>query len=109
MHLDPLFLSRLQWAWVIAWHILLPAFTVGLASFIAVLEGLHLFTGDQVWFRISRFWTRIFAVPFGISVVSGIIIPFQFGTNWSRFSDAAANVISSRRRPVARRQSFSRF
>ena len=94
MHLDPLFLSRLQWAWVIAWHILLPAFTVGLASFIAVLEGLHLFTGDQVWFRISRFWTRIFAVSFGMGVVSGIIMPFQFGTNWSRFSDAAANVIS---------------
>lgn len=94
MHLDPLFLSRLQWAWVIAWHILLPAFTVGLASFIAVLEGLHLVTGDQVWFRISRFWTRIFAVSFGMGVVSGIIMPFQFGTNWSRFSDAAANVIS---------------
>ncbi len=94
MHLDPLFLSRLQWAWVIAWHILLPAFTVGLASYIAVLEGLHLFTGEEVWFRISRFWTRIFAVSFGMGVVSGIIMPFQFGTNWSRFSDAAANVIS---------------
>jgi cytochrome d ubiquinol oxidase subunit I len=94
VHLDPLFLSRLQWAWVIAWHILLPAFTVGLASFIAVLEGLHLFTGEEVWFRISRFWTRIFAVSFGMGVVSGIIMPFQFGTNWSRFSDAAANVIS---------------
>jgi len=94
VHLDPLFLSRLQWAWVIAWHILLPAFTVGLASYIAVLEGLHLFTGEEVWFRISRFWTRIFAVSFGMGVVSGIIMPFQFGTNWSRFSDAAANVIS---------------
>ncbi len=94
MHLDPLFLSRLQWAWVIAWHILLPAFTVGLASFIAVLEGLHFFTGREVWFRISGFWTKIFAVSFGMGVVSGIIMPFQFGTNWSRFSDAAANVIS---------------
>ncbi len=94
MHLDPLFLSRLQWAWVIAWHILLPAFTVGLASYIAVLEGLHLITRQEIYFRISRFWTRIFAVSFGMGVVSGIIMPFQFGTNWSRFSDAAANVIS---------------
>jgi cytochrome d ubiquinol oxidase subunit I len=94
MHLDPLFLSRLQWAWVIAWHILLPAFTVGLASFIAVLEGLHFFTGREMWFRISGFWTKIFAASFGMGVVSGIIMPFQFGTNWSRFSDAAANVIS---------------
>src|SRR3954465_11494781 len=94
MDLDPLFLSRLQWAWVIAWHILLPAFTVGLASFVAVLEGLHLFTGREVWFRISGFWTRIFAVSFGMGVVTGIVMPFQFGTNWSRLSDAAGNVIS---------------
>jgi cytochrome bd ubiquinol oxidase subunit I len=94
MSLDPLYLSRLQWAWVIGWHILLPAFTVGLASFIAVLEGLFLYSGNPVWSRISRFWTRIFAVSFGMGVVSGIIMPFQFGTNWARFSDAAANVIS---------------
>ncbi len=55
MTLDPVLLSRLQWAWVIAWHILLPAFTVGLASYIAVLEGLFLFTGREIWFRISSF------------------------------------------------------
>ena len=61
MHLDPLFLSRLQFAWVVAWHFLLPAFTVGLASFIAVMEGLHLFTGRGVYLRVSIFWTRIFA------------------------------------------------
>ncbi len=66
MHLDPVFLSRLQFAWVIAWHILLPAFTVGLASYIAVLEGLHLITGREIYFRVSRFWTRIFAVSFGM-------------------------------------------
>ena len=71
MHLDPLFLSRLQWAWVIAGHIPLPAITVGLASFIAVLEGPHLLTGDPVWFRISRFWTRIFAVSFGMASCRG--------------------------------------
>src|SRR4029079_13319071 len=66
MTLDAVMLSRLQWSWVIAWHILLPAFTVGLASYIAVLEGRYLFTGREVWFRISGFWTKIFAVSFGM-------------------------------------------
>src|SRR5690242_16087318 len=94
MDLDPILLSRWQWSWVIAWHILLPAFTVGLASYIAVLEGLYFFTGREIWLRISGFWTRIFAVSFGMGVVSGIIMPFQFGTNWSRFTDATADVLS---------------
>jgi cytochrome d ubiquinol oxidase subunit I len=94
MTLDPLVLSRLQFAWVVAWHILLPALTVGLASYIALLEGVWLFTGKEIWFRISGFWTRIFAVAFGMGVVSGVVMPFQFGTNWSRFSDATANIIS---------------
>ena len=91
---EPVLLSRLQWAWVISWHILLPAFTVGLASYIAVLEGLYFFTGKEIWFRTSGFWTKIFAVSFGMGVVSGIIMPFQFGTNWSRFTDATADVLS---------------
>ena len=94
MSLDPLLLSRLQFVWVVAWHILLPAFTVGLASFIAVLEGLHFVTGREIYFRLSAFWIKIFAVSFGMGVVSGIVMPFQFGTNWSRFSDATANVLS---------------
>src|SRR3954451_2342504 len=94
MHLDPIFLSRLQWAWVIAWHILLPAFTVGLASFIALMEGMYFFTGREAWFRSAGFWIKIFAVSFGMGVVSGIVMPFQFGTNWSRFSDATADVLS---------------
>jgi cytochrome d ubiquinol oxidase subunit I len=94
MHLDPLLLSRLQFAWVIAFHILLPAFTVGLASYIALNEGLGFFTGRDIYLRISNFWTRIFAISFAMGVVSGVIMPFQFGTNWSRFSDATANVIS---------------
>jgi cytochrome d ubiquinol oxidase subunit I len=94
MELDALLLSRLQFAWVVAWHILLPAFTVGLASYIAVLEGLHLFTGRSVYVRVSQFWIRIFAVSFGLGVVTGVVMPFQFGTNWSRFSDVAGDVIS---------------
>src|SRR6476469_2659490 len=91
---DPLFLSRLQFVWVIAWHILLPAFTVGLASYIAVLEGVYFATGREVYFRSSMFWIKIFSVSFGMGVVSGIVMPFQFGTNWSRFSDVTANVLS---------------
>jgi len=94
MHLDPLILSRLQFAWVVAFHILLPAVTVGLASYIAVLEGIHFFTGREIYLRISAFWTRLFAIAFGMGVVSGIVMPFQFGTNWSRFSDATANILS---------------
>jgi cytochrome d ubiquinol oxidase subunit I len=94
MTLDPVVLSRLQFAWVVAWHILLPALTVGLASYIAFLEGVWFFSGKEIWFRISGFWTRIFAVAFGMGVVSGVVMPFQFGTNWSRFSDATANIIS---------------
>jgi cytochrome bd ubiquinol oxidase subunit I len=93
MILDPVILSRLQFFWVVSFHILLPAFTVGLACYITVLEGLCLKTKDHAYFRISVFWTKIFAVSFGLGVVSGIVMPFQFGTNWSRFSDTAANVI----------------
>ena len=94
MQLDPEFLSRLQFAWVVGWHILLPAFTVGLASYIAFLEGVYALTTRPVFLNLSQFWLRIFAISFGMGVVTGIVMPFQFGTNWSRFSDAAGNVIS---------------
>ena len=94
MELDPVFLSRLQFAWLIAFHILMPALTVGLASFIAVLEGLHFFTRREIYLRISTFWIKIFSVAFGIGVVSGVIMAFQFGTTWSRYSDATANVLA---------------
>src|ERR1700728_2925429 len=66
MDFDPVFLSRLQFAWVIGWHILLPAFTVGAAAFIAVLEGFHLATGRDVYLRVSMFWIRIFSIAFGM-------------------------------------------
>ncbi len=89
-----LLLSRAQFAWVIGWHILLPAFTVGLASYIAVLETLYFVRRREVYFRLSSLWTKVFAISFGMGVVSGIVMPFQFGTNWSRFSDATANVLS---------------
>ncbi len=89
-----LILSRLQFAWVIAWHILLPAFTIGLASYIAVLEVLFFWRREKIYLTVSSFWTKIFAVSFGMGVVSGIVMPFLFGTNWSRFSDATANVLA---------------
>src|SRR5690349_19873907 len=91
--IDALLLSRVQFAWVIALHILLPAFTVGLAAYIAVLEGIYFFTRRAVFLRLSRFWLRLFAVSFGMGVASGIVMPFQFGTNWSRFSDVTADVL----------------
>src|ERR1700740_1084258 len=94
MELGPVPLSRLQFAWVIGWHILLPAFTVGLASYIAFLEGVYALTKRPVFLNLSQFWLKIFAISFGMGVVTGIVMPFQFGTNWSRFSDAAGNVIS---------------
>jgi cytochrome bd ubiquinol oxidase subunit I len=94
MVFDPVFLSRIQFAWVIGWHILLPAFTVGSASFVAVVEGLSLATGHEVYARISAFWTRIFAIAFGMGVVTGLVMPFQLGTNWSRYASATANVLS---------------
>ena len=90
---DALLLSRLQFAWVIALHILLPAFTVGLAAYIAVLEGLYFFSRREVFLRLSKFWLRIFAVSFGMGVASGIVMPFQFGTNWSRYADLTADVL----------------
>jgi len=94
MELDPVLLSRIQFAFVIAFHFLLPAFTIGLASYIAVLEGLLLATKKQVYLRISTFWIRIFAVAFGMGVVSGIVLPYQLGSNWSRYSDATANIVA---------------
>lgn len=93
MHGDPLILSRLQFIFVIAFHIIFPAVTIGLASYIAVLEGLYLARGDTRYLRASKFWLRIFAVAFGMGVVSGIVMPFQFGTNWARFADHVANVV----------------
>jgi cytochrome d ubiquinol oxidase subunit I len=72
----------------------LPAFTIGLGSYIAFLEGAYALTKRPVFLNLSQFWLRIFAISFGMGVVTGIVMPFQFGTNWSRFSDAAGNVIS---------------
>jgi cytochrome d ubiquinol oxidase subunit I len=93
MDLDPVLLARWQFAFSISFHILFPAFTIGLAAWIVVLEALWLRSGSTVYGDLSRFWTRIFAVSFGMGVVSGIVMSFQFGTNWSELSNRAGNVL----------------
>ncbi|WP_165855162.1 cytochrome ubiquinol oxidase subunit I [Marinobacter sp. JSM 1782161] len=93
MDLDPILLSRIQFAFVVSFHAIFPVFTIGLASYIAVLEGLFYRTQNPAWEKLSAFWTKVFAVVFGMGVVSGIVMSFQFGTNWSNFSQASANFI----------------
>src|SRR5688500_1700186 len=93
MDFDPLLLSRIQFAFTIAFHILFPSFTIGLASWLGMLELLWLRTGRGVYIRLYDFWVKIFAVSFGMGVVSGIVLSYQIGTNWSRFSDATGNIL----------------
>lgn len=90
---DALLLARLQFAFTVSFHFLFPAFTIGLASFLAVLEGLWLKTGRGVYANLYRYWLRIFAIVFAMGVVSGIVMSYQFGTNWSVFSDKAGPII----------------
>jgi len=90
---DPVLLARIQFAFTISFHIVFPAFTIGLASYLAVLEWRWLRTGNDAYLDLYRFWVRIFAVAFGMGVVSGVVMSYQFGTNWSVFSDQVANVI----------------
>lgn len=93
MELDPLLLSRIQFGFVVSFHAIFPVFTIGLASYIALLEGLFYKTRNPLWERLAIFWTQVFAVVFGMGVVSGIVMSFQFGTNWSNFSYATANFL----------------
>jgi len=86
MELDPIFLSRLQFAFVVSFHIIFPAFTIGLAAWLATIEGVRLATGKTVYRRVFDFWLRIFALSFAMGVVSGIVMAFQFGANWSVLS-----------------------
>ncbi|MFN7038247.1 MAG: cytochrome ubiquinol oxidase subunit I [Alphaproteobacteria bacterium] len=91
--LDPLLLARIQFAFTISFHIIFPAFTIGLASFLAVIEWRWLATGNKYFQEIYKFWVKIFAVAFGMGVVSGVVMSYQFGTNWSIFADKVSNVI----------------
>jgi cytochrome d ubiquinol oxidase subunit I len=92
-NLNPLLLSRVQFAFTVSFHIIFPAFTIGLASWLAVLEWRWLKTGNRIYADVYRMWVKIFAVTFGMGVVSGVVMSFQFGTNWSVFSDRAGNIL----------------
>lgn len=87
MDLDPVLLSRIQFAFVVSFHIIFPSFTIGLAAWLATIEGAHLATGKAVYRRVFDFWLRVFALCFGMGVVTGVVMAFQFGTNWSVLSE----------------------
>ena len=91
--LNPVILARVQFAFTVSFHIIFPAFTIGLASWLAVVEWRYLKTGKEIYREIYRMWVKIFAVTFGMGVVSGVVLSYQFGTNWSVFSDRVGNVI----------------
>ncbi|WP_085885440.1 cytochrome ubiquinol oxidase subunit I [Oceanibacterium hippocampi] len=90
---DAVVLARVQFAFTISAHIIFPAFSIGLASYLAVLEGLWLWTRDESYLKIFQYWKVIFAVVFGMGVVSGIVMSYQFGTNWSVFSDRTGPIL----------------
>ncbi|MDB6091754.1 MAG: cytochrome ubiquinol oxidase subunit [Gammaproteobacteria bacterium] len=93
MDLHALLLARLQFAFTISFHIIFPAFSIGLSALVATLLVLWKRTGQEHFHRLARFWTKIFAVSFAMGVVSGIPLSYQFGTNWARFAEVAGNVI----------------
>ncbi|MFC3126630.1 cytochrome ubiquinol oxidase subunit I [Pseudoroseomonas globiformis] len=86
-------LARFQFAFTIAFHFIFPAFTIGLASFLAVLEGLWLVTGRSAYLDLFKYWVKVFAIAFAMGVVSGVVMSYQIGTNWSVFSDRTGNVL----------------
>jgi cytochrome d ubiquinol oxidase subunit I len=90
---DALFLARLQFGFTVSFHFIFPAFSIGLASYLAVLEGLWLKTGKALYLDLYKYWLKIFAVVFAMGVVSGIVMSYQFGTNWGVFSDKAGPVV----------------
>ncbi|HXF54061.1 MAG TPA: cytochrome ubiquinol oxidase subunit I [Hyphomicrobiaceae bacterium] len=94
MDFDALLLARIQFAFTVTFHIIFPTFTIGLSAYIATLELLWLRSGREHYHLLARFWTKIFAVSFAMGVVSGIVLSYQFGTNWSRFSVIVGNVVS---------------
>jgi cytochrome d ubiquinol oxidase subunit I len=91
-HLDPLILARIQFAFTVSFHIIFPAITIGLGCFLAVLEGLWLLKKDPVYLDLHHFWAKVFAVNFAMGVVSGLVMAYEFGTNWSGFSAFAGGV-----------------
>lgn len=91
--LSVVMLSRIQFGFVMSFHIIFPAFTIGLASWLAFLGGMHLKTRQALWRELYVFWLKIFALSFALGVVSGIVMSFQFGTNWAELSTRAGNIL----------------
>ena len=91
--IDALTLARAQFGFTVAFHIVFPAFSIGLASYLAVLEGLWLATGRPVFINLFHYWLKIFAIAFAMGVVSGLVMSYQFGTNWSVYSDKTGPVL----------------
>jgi len=92
MELTPLLLSRLQFAFTVSFHIIFPSFSIGLAAWLCLLEGLSLRTGQPVYRTLFDFWLRVFGIAFGLGVVSGVVLAFEFGTNWSQLADASGPI-----------------
>src|SRR5215813_4424790 len=92
-HADALLLARIQFGFTVSFHFIFPAFSIGLASYLAVLEGLWLKTGKSLYLDLYKYWLKIFAVVFAMGVVSGIVMAYQFGSNWAVFSDRAGPII----------------
>lgn len=92
MELDPVFLSRIQFGFVISFHIIFPAFTIGVAAWLATIEGARLVTGNALYRRVFDFWLKVFAVSFGMGVVTGIVMAFQFGTNWGVLAEKTGSI-----------------
>src|SRR5713101_2932502 len=90
---DAVLLARFQFAFTISFHFIFPSFTIGLESYLSVLEALWLKTGRAVYFDLFKYWVKIFALVFGMGVVSGLVMSYQFGTNWSVYSDKAGPIV----------------
>ena len=100
-----LLLSRVQFAFTVSFHIIFPSFTIGLAAWLTVLEACHLVTRKPVYRRLFEFWLKIFGVTFGLGVVSGIVLAFEFGMNWSRLSEVTGPIQG----PLLTYESFTAF
>ena len=99
-------LSRLQFAFTVAFHYIYPPLSIGLGLVMVVMEGLYLRTGNDAYHRLARFWTKIFALTFGIGVATGIVMEFEFGTNWARYSRFVGDIFGG---PLAAEGIFAFF
>ncbi len=95
MIIDSTMLSRIQFGFTVGFHILFPTFTIGLAIFLSIMEGIWLKTGNPIYLKICQFWTKIFALTFGMGVVSGIVLAYELGTNFGPFINIAGGVIGA--------------